>query len=149
VFDPERDDDPGARPFYLRLVAVACVTVAACLALLPSITAFSSGADEGRSCVAIVDGWHADRPGLTAAERAAESTGFVGRPATRDELRALAAGDAYLTWRAGPGACIPESRHRLIRTGIALGSLAFLVAGVVIERRTRKNLRPAPADAVT
>ena len=42
MFDPERDDDPGARPFYTRLLAVAVVAAAACVALWPSVTGIPS-----------------------------------------------------------------------------------------------------------
>jgi hypothetical protein len=54
--------------------------------------------------------------------------------------------NAYQDWLAGPGACIPKSRHRLIVSGIGLSVVAVVCAGVVIVRRTRKNLRRAPAE---
>jgi len=118
VFDPDRDDDPGTRPFYLRLLAVALISVAGCVALWPSVTGFSEGVDREQGCVAILDGWHADPGGSNAAEVVTVERSV----------------------------CIPESRHRLIVSGLGLGALAVLVGGATILRRTRTNLRPTPAS---
>jgi hypothetical protein len=57
VFDPERDDDPGNRPYYMRLGVLAAIGLLVGLALWPSVTRF--GVDEGghQDCVAAVDSW--------------------------------------------------------------------------------------------
>ena len=148
MYDAERDEDPGARPFYVRLLAVAAITVAACGALLPSVTGFSTGVDGERSCVAIVDGWHADHS-PTAGERATGEQ-FLGAQPTPQQVDAVQRANVHIDWLLGPGACVPESRHRLIRTGVGLGSLAMIVAGIAIERRYRmrshaRSIDPVPA----
>jgi hypothetical protein len=146
VFDPERDEDHGVRPYYLRLLAVLVISAAGCLALLPSVTAFWTGVNQEKGCLAIVDGWHGDRGGLSAEEKAAE-TGFVGLQPSERQLALLRRAETYLDWRNGPGACVPESRHRLILSGLGLGGLAAVVGGATIVRRTRTSLRRAPAVA--
>ena len=146
MFDPERDEDHGTRPYYLRLLAVLVISVAGCLALLPSVTAFSTGVNQDKRCLAIVDGWAGDRGGLSAEEKAAES-GFVGSQPSAQQLALLRHAEIYLDWRNGPGACVPESRHRLILSGLGLGGLATIIVGTRIVRRTRTSLRRAPAVA--
>jgi hypothetical protein len=145
VFDPERDEDHGALPFYLRLFAVMVIAAAGCLALLPSVTGFSAGVDNEKGCLAIIDGWHGDR-GLSGEEKAAQN-GFTGPNPSARQLELLKSAEPYLEWRSGPGACVPESRHRLILSGLGLGGLAAVVAGAMIVRRTRTSLRRAPAVA--
>jgi hypothetical protein len=145
VFDPERDQDHGARPYYLRLLAVLVISAAGCLALLPSVTGFLAGVDHEKGCLAIVDGWHGDR-GLSGEEKAAQS-GFIGPNPSARQLELLRSAEPYLEWRNGPGACVPESRHRLILSGIGLGGLAAIVGGAIIVRRTRTSLRRAPTVA--
>ena len=63
---------------------------------------------------------------------------FKARP---DTQRA----NAWVEWETGPGECIHESRHRLIVSGIGLGVVAVVCAGVAIVRRTRTNLRRSHA----
>jgi hypothetical protein len=145
MFDPERDEDAGARPFLARLAAVVLISVAACAALLPSVTGFNVGVDQEKGCLAIVDGWHADRPGLSAAEKNAAATGFVGEPSAEQE-QLLEHAQIYLDWRNGAGACVPDSRHRLIISGLGLSALAATVGFALVVRRTRKNLRRSPAQ---
>ena len=145
MFDPERDEDRGTRPYYVRLLAVLVISAAGCLALLPSVTGFSAGVDHEKGCLAIVDGWHGDR-GLSAEEKAAQS-GFMGPNPSARQLELLKSAEPYLEWRSGPGACVPESRHRLILSGLGLGGLAAVVGGATIVRRTRTSLRRAPAVA--
>jgi hypothetical protein len=162
VFDPERDDDPGARPFYTRLLTVAVVAAAACVALWPSVTGFPAGPDHDTGCVAITDGWHADKAGSTASEIAAINAASPAPPtaAQQQDPAAMARwraqwqaaqsnpavqrAYAYEAWVNGPGACVRESRHRLILSGLGLGGLAVLLAGATFARRTRMNLRHAP-----
>jgi len=150
VFDPERDDDHGSRRFYVRLLVILWISAAGCAALLPSVTGFSVGPDRETSCVAIVNGWHADRAGLSKSDEAIVDDGFRGNQPPPDEQALFDRSYAYDTWREGPGACIPESRHRLILSGLGLGALALVAGGgtlVVRRLRTRKNLRPEPAFA--
>jgi hypothetical protein len=145
VFDPERDDDHGARRFYLRLATIVAVALAACLVLFPSVSGFSAGLDGEKSCVAIADGWQADRGRMSAAEKATESIGF-GSIISPEQGRAVDRANAKLVWAEGPGACVAESRHRLILSGIGLGAIALGCTGAAIVRRTRTNLRRAPAQ---
>ena len=164
MFDPERDEDPGPRRFYLRLLAVVLISAAGCVALWPSVSGFAAGPDRLTGCLAITDGWHADRSGPTAEDISAFNAIYPAMPtaAERDDpafmarFRAqLQAADAspvmqravaYQDWVAGPGACVHESRHRLIRSGLGLIGLAGFVVGVAYFRRTRENLRRPPAE---
>jgi hypothetical protein len=145
VFDPERDDDHGARRFYLRLLTIVALALATCVALFPSVSGFSAGLDGERSCVAVADGWHADRGRMSAAEKATESIG-PGSISSPEQDRAIDSANEKLVWTEGPGACVAESRHRLILTGIGFGAIALGWSGAVILRRTRKNLRRVPAE---
>jgi hypothetical protein len=162
VFDPERDRDPGASHFYLRLLAVAVIAVAGCVALWPSVTGFSAGPDHDTGCVAISDGWHANKAGSTASDIAAITAASPAppTPAQQRDPAAMARwraqwhaaqsnpavqrANAYEAWLSGPGACVRESRHRLILSGLGLGALALILGGTSIARRTRMNLRHAP-----
>jgi hypothetical protein len=164
VFDPERDQDDGRRTFYLRLLAVAVISAAGCLALWPSVTGFAAGEDHLIGCLAIKDGWQADKAAPSAAENLRIGSVFPAPlspdqfkdPAAvarfREQLRAAQADPdvqrayAYQDWAAGPGACVRESRHRLIRSGLGLAGLAGFVGGVTYFRRTRENLRRPPAE---
>ena len=65
--------------------------------------------------------------------------GMAGAPEVQQAM-------AYTAWMDGPGACVHESRHRLILTGIGLVSLAAICAGVGLVLRTRKD--PAPKRRV-
>lgn len=165
VFDPERDDDPGNRPFYRRLLAVGLIAAAASAALWPSVSGFSAGPDHDRGCVAITDGFHADKSGPSAAEVAAINAAFPAPPSRQQQHdpEALARfrsrwqaanarpdvqrANAYADWVDGPGACVHESRHRLIVSGVGLTGLAVLVGGVSIFRRTRPHARRSRASA--
>jgi hypothetical protein len=164
VFDPDRDDDHGARRFYLRLLTVVAIVLAVCGALYPSVMGFQSGEDDTTTCIAITNGWHADMAPPSAADQAAIEAGapqlLTPEQAQDPELlaryraqwqaaQALPArqrANAYIEWQDGPGKCLHESRHRLIVSGIGLGVVAVVGAGVVIVCRTRKNLRRAPAE---
>jgi hypothetical protein len=159
VFDPERDLDPGPRRFYLRLLVVFAISAAGCIALWPSVTGFSAGADHQTGCLAITNGWRADKSGPTAAEireinatypvspTAAQRTDPAFMARFRSQLQAAEASPAmqkavaYQDWVGGSGACVRESRHRLIETGIGLGALCVITITVSIVRRTRRNLR--------
>ena len=163
MFDPERDEDTGPRRFYLRLLAVMVISLAACAALFPAVTGFAAGPDHDTGCLAIKDGWHADKPHPGKAEVDAAYASYPQPPNEaqrndpafmahfRAQLKVIDASpivqqaNAYADWVAGPGSCVHESRHRLILSGIGLGALALICTGVAIVRRTRTNLRP-PAD---
>jgi hypothetical protein len=149
MFDPERDEDPGSRGFLVRLATVALIAATGCLALAPAVTGFSVGVDQEKGCLAIKDGWHADRKGLSGAEQDLQEKSFGPAGPSPVEQQQLAHAQTYLDWRNGPGACIPESRHRLILSGVGLGGLAAACLGVAILRRARKSLRRAPAELAT
>ena len=138
MFDPERDSEAGHRTFYVRLVVAALVTCAAAVALLPSMTGFTAGVDANRSCVAIRDGWHADR-GPDAADEVVINT-FYGHP-TAEQMQAIGRANSHLTWLQGSGACVPESRHRLMISGAGLCVLSLvLVASTVVRGRMRHRV---------
>ena len=159
MFDPERDEDPGAGRYYLRLLAVVVISAIGCVALWPSVSGFSAGPDHQTGCLAIADGWKAEKsapsadsvPGfapLTEAERAdpaalarwrAQFQAWQARPEVQQAM-------AYQEWRNGAGACVHESRHRLILSGIGLALLVAACTGVALVLRTRKD--PAPKRRV-
>jgi hypothetical protein len=161
VFDPERDFDPGVRPFYMRLLAVALVTGAACVALLPSVTGFAAGPDHNTGCVAIANGWHSEPPALSAADAAAADSAFPKPPTPAEasdptfmahwqaEFRAgqknpaVIRANGRISWLDGPGACLRESRHRLLVSGVGLGCtvLATLVVWLGLRARAAARLR--------
>jgi hypothetical protein len=163
VFDPERDEDPGARRFYVRLLTVVAIAAAGCLALWPSVSGFGAGPDHGTGCIAVLNGWHAAKTAPSAADisilnaaypdppTAAQRTDPVFMAQFQARLRAAQALPArqrandYIDWKDGAGACINESRHRLIRSGVALVSLFAFCCGVAYTRRTRTNLPQHPA----
>ena len=165
MFDPDRDVDPGHRRFYVRLVTVAVIAAAGCVALWPSVTGFAAGPDHLTGCLAVADGWHADRSAPTAADQAALEAALPPEPtaAIRNDPAAIArwhsefvAAQAtpayhrvidYADWKDGAGACIHESRHRLAVSGLGLGAIALTVTGVAVVRRLRRNLRRTPAVA--
>jgi hypothetical protein len=155
MFDPERDHDPGVRAFYVRLLAIAIVTGIACVALWPSVTGFSAGPDHETGCVAIRDGWHSEVPAPSARELAAASAAIPPMPTAaqqqdaqfmnkwRAEWRAAQASPAVtransrIDWLGGPGACVSQSRHRLIVSGVGLGALLLLAVGLWQYLRVR------------
>jgi hypothetical protein len=134
VFDPERDEEPGRSRFYLRLLAVVVISAAGCVALWPSVSGFSAGPDHDAGCLAVTDGWHAQRSGPNL-----DNAAFPPSPSEVQQA------NEFLAWRDGPGACVGPSRHRLMLTGIGLAALAALVGGVALVLRTRTNLRRPPA----
>jgi hypothetical protein len=164
MFDPERDEDYDSRRFLRRLLFTATATVVACAVLYPSVTSFATGDDHQISCLAIKDGWHRDRTMSDSDLIAAYAS--LPKPPPGDRLkdpavarrwqeefhaaRALPAvqrAEAAANWADGPGACVPESRHRLIISGVGLGVLLLVLAGFSIFVRTRKNLRRFRTDA--
>ena len=165
VFDPERDDDPGARPFYRRLLAVAVLAAAGCGALWPSVTGFAAGPDHDTGCIAITNGWHADKSGPSAADIAAIDAASPGPPTAaqqRDPAAmarwraqwqaaqsnpALRRAIAYDDWVNGAGACVRQSRHRLVVSGLGLGALAVIVGGASMTRRWRVVRNRASKEA--
>jgi hypothetical protein len=113
-------------------MGAAFVTVAVSVLLLPSITGFTAGVDADRSCLAIRDGWHADR-GPDAADKVVIHT-FYAHP-TAEEMQVIGRANARLTWVLGRGACVPESRHRLIISGAGLSALAAVIGAIAFVRR--------------
>jgi hypothetical protein len=124
MFDPERDEDYDSGRFYLRVLVIAIVTVAVCAVLYPSVTGFAASSDPGSKCVAVRDGWHVDATTPPGAQRALAPQG----------------------WDTDPGACVRESRKRLLVSGIGLGVLGLACSGFVMFNRARRGSRlPAPA----
>jgi hypothetical protein len=138
VFDPERDDDRGARRFYLRLLAIVVISVAGCIAVYPSVSGFSAGLDGEKGCLAIADGWHADQGRMSAAEKAIENLNFASAPSPEQRV-VIDRANAKLEWSQGPGACVAGSRHRLIMSGLGLGGIALMGGGVALARRQRRH----------
>jgi len=133
VFDPDRDDVRTQWPFAARVTVISLVTLLAAAAMWPSISGFGTPSDAtGHTCLAIVDGWHAQRPDPGP-----------GAP--------LEVQQAYTDWRDTEGRCISDGRHRLFVSAVGvlavlggtLGSLVWLR-----RRRTRANLRHSPTAAV-
>jgi hypothetical protein len=163
VFDPERDEERGARPFYLRLLVVAAVTAVACAVLWPSVHGFVAGPDHLTNCLAITDGWRADKSAPSAAEsRQIQETypapltdaerndpaavaRFRAQLQIADASPAMQHEIAYEDWRAGTGACVHESRHRLILSGLGLAAIAAVVTGIAVGRWVRLRSRDLPA----
>jgi hypothetical protein len=154
VFDPERDEESGARRFYVRLLAVAAVTVVACAALWPSVRGFTAGPDHLTGCLAITDGWHLERsaPDLSTLSFPAPPTDAMRNdPAAmarwQAEWRASQARPevqqaiAYADWKDKAGACVHESRHRLIVSGVGVGAIAFVLGGIAVGRSIRVRAR--------
>jgi hypothetical protein len=164
VFDPERDQDDDRRHFFVRLGAIAAITVAGCLVLWPSVTGFAAGPDHLTGCLAVTDGWHGDKPHPSDSEIKAAYASYPpipteaqrNDPAFMDRFRAqlhaidalpvVQQANAYADWVSKAGACVHESRHRLIRSGIGLAGLGGFVGGVAYFRRTRKNPQHPPAE---
>jgi hypothetical protein len=158
MFDPERDEETGSWRFLRRLLAIGVVTVAACAVLYPSVTGFAAGPDHQIGCLAIKDGWTRDRTMSDGELLAAYAV--MPKTLTPDQMRDPAAvarfreqsraaqaspqvqkANAAIDWAGGPGACVPESRHRLILSGIGTALLLAVLAGAWLFVRTRKNLR--------
>jgi hypothetical protein len=126
------------------------------LVTIPSLIPFSGDAvPTPKVCLPIVSGWSADKkppssqdfavftslpipyPGQlnTQAKRAAYAA-EARKLQTMPAYRRVA---AWTTWATGPGACVPESRHRLILSAwIALG-----VSLMVFAFKVRRRLRPS------
>jgi hypothetical protein len=164
VFDPERDEDTDRRRFYGRLLAIAVISAAGCLALWPSVTGFAGGPDHQIGCLAVKDAWTS---GPSAPNDAAVKAAFADYPpmpteaqrndpafmATfRARIQALQAlpivqqATDYANWVSQAGACVRESRHRLMRSGVGLLGLVGFCAGVAYFRRTRKNPHQPPQE---
>lgn len=164
MFDPERDEDTGRRHFYVRLLAIAVISTAGCLALWPSVTGFAGGPDHQIGCLAVKDAWTA---GPSAPSDAAVKAAFAAFPAMPteaqrndpafmarfrariqaiDSLPVVQQANTYADWVSQAGACVHESRHRLIRSGVGLLGLVGFCGGVAYFRRTRKNPHQAPPE---
>jgi hypothetical protein len=166
VFDPVRDHDGGHRRFYMRLLVVFALGCLVSVALWPSFAGFGAGSDAEHTCVAIVSAWADEVPPPSAADERAiaalpkptppdpRDTSAVAR--FREQYTAILAtpavqrANAYVDWRLGAGACVPESRHRLLRTAGGLGAIAIVVVGTTFVRarhvrRQRGAAVPMPA----
>jgi hypothetical protein len=159
VFDPERDWDPGVRPFYLRLLAVGFVTAALGAALWPSVSGFAAGPNHDVGCVAIRDGWHSDVSAPSAADLSSVQSVFPPPPTPaqvhdpqfmarwRAQMRVAEANpatmraNAAIDWLSGPGACVPESRHRLGLSAAALACVLLVTLGPWLALRSRSRTR--------
>ena len=112
----------------------------------------------------VVDGWHADRrqPAQADFDELAAGVEDIPSPeAMRDpNVRAAYAAavkvqlaspayrrvQAYIDWSTGSGACVPDSRHRLIQTGLGLGGVAgAAVIATVTDLRRRKRTAEHPS----
>jgi hypothetical protein len=128
--------------------------------LFPSVTGFSAGEDHQTGCLAVKDGWHGEKsaPDMVAVSAAFASypvipanpgqrndpefmARFHARMQAVDALPVIQQFTAYEDWKAGAGACVPESRHRLIESGIGLGALIVVCSGVAVVRRRRRRRR--------
>jgi hypothetical protein len=145
-----------------RFVLLALVGVA----LVPSVLPFTvESAVNDRVCVPVFAGWHADRATPSDADAAELFASFtvlptpeemrdpVGRAAwlAEEEARTSTPGyrraEAYVEWRGGAGACVPESRHRLIQSGAGLGAIGVVgCAGMVGGRRRKSVSKAAPSE---
>jgi hypothetical protein len=157
VYDETLDAKNTGWNFWTRVVVIALFVAAAGAALLPSVTGFVSGDNDDRTCVAIVDAWHsgpakpsaADMLAIDAAAPKLPSSESLNDPAVRARVRKQAVAftqrsdvqqlGAYMAWQEGSGACVSESRHRLIITGALLG--AVLVAAVAMATTVRVRRR--------
>ena len=152
MFDPERDEDPGRSRYYVRLLVVMVISAAGCIALWPSVSGFAAGPDHLTGCLAITDGWHAEQSGPdlshiafppppTDAERAdpAAMARWSAQWRASQQHPEVQQAIAYLDWKDGKGACIVQSRHRLIISGIGLASIAVISTGIALVLRARKD----------
>lgn len=139
-------------------MARIALMVLAGLALVPSVLPFTpANRDENRVCVALVEGWHGDRraPAEADFELLAEAVADLPTPEMLQDQAARAAFrvrererqasppyqrvQSYILWAAGDGACISESRHRLIQSGLLLGAVAVVgVMGRAVARHRRR-----------
>ena len=164
MFDPERDQDSDRRHFYVRLLAIAVIAAAGCLALWPSVTGFAGGPDHEIGCLAVKDAWTSgpSAPSDAAMKAAFASYPPMPTPVQRDDpafmnrfraqiqavdsLAVVQQANAYANWVSQAGACVRESRHRLIRSGVGLLGLVGFCLGVAYFRRTRKNPHQSPPE---
>ena len=114
MFDPERDNPKGDGAFWRRVGIVAVVTALAAVAMWPSISGFEAGSDATRACVALRDGWHADRVAPSQADEEAP-------PGSGAALRV----ETYYEWQSGSGACVPQGLWSLRCATAADGPGAF------------------------
>jgi hypothetical protein len=166
MFDPVRDHDGGHRRFYTRLLVVFALGCLVSVALWPSFAGFGAGSDAEHTCVAIVSAWgHEIPPPSAADERAVAALPKPTPPDAhdastaarfREQYAAILAtpavqrANAYVDWRHGAGACIHESRQRLLLTAGGLGAVAIVVVGAAFVRarhvkRQRGAAVPIPA----
>jgi hypothetical protein len=102
VFDPERDDDPGNRPYYRRLGVIAALGLLVGIALAPSIMRFDVNHPERYDCVAAVDTW---------ATSDASPRHEACRPASRRRMAVSAFGLATLAMGSALAILTKRSRE--------------------------------------
>lgn len=150
---PRDDPQPLGRPHWVsvaRFVLLALVGVA----LVPSVLPFTVETAENDSvCVPVLAGWHSDRAAPSDADAAELFASFTALP-TPEEMRdpdkrdawlseekartstpGYRRAEAYVEWRGGTGACVLESRHRLIQSAIGLGGVGLIATAGAIRRR--------------
>jgi hypothetical protein len=165
VYDEERDPDRGRLPYWARVLTLGLFALAIGVALFPAVTGFATGPDGDHTCIAVVDAWHrgpakpsqATIDEMNAAAPAWPTPAELSKPAVqarvRKELAAYQARpdvqqmDAYYAWTQQGGACVHESRHRLVISGAGLGAVlvALLVFGVV--RHAKRPPRRAAVES--
>ena len=84
---------------------------------------------------------------MSAAEKAIENVGFASPPSPADQV-VLDQANAKVEWLEGPGACVPESRHRLIESGAGLATLGSYVAMFLVVRRGVPVLAELPRPSL-
>lgn len=129
---------------------IAVLAIAA-IGLMPSLVPFEIGTSHGdRTCIAAKDAWHRDRSpsqaDLTEVSTALSRTlatasqpenlrdpdrvgALLAEQRTRQSTPGFQRAQRYIEWRNASGACVPEGRHRLIMSGVALAVLGLIVVG--------------------
>ena len=127
-----------------RVALVVALAVGA--ALLPAVLPFTIDTVEGeRRCVAILDGWQAERerPPYEDLRAFARDLAELRPPDSPQDRRV----EAYVEWISGPGACVPKSHDRLAITAggfaaVALFATAMALGRYVLRRRQAQDTSP-------
>jgi hypothetical protein len=104
VFDPERDEEPAASAFYLRIAVLVASGLLLGIVLWPSVTTFSAPGRSGDDCVAIVDAWG---PKSSQYPRDAAC-----RPPSRTRVLVSGGGLVVLAVIGSAGAVVSRNRPR-------------------------------------
>ena len=154
---PPVDPPPLGRPRRLSVTRFVLLVLAG-VALTPAVLPFTVETTENdRVCVPLLAGWHADRATPSDADATELFASFTALPTpeqmrdpdkraawlSEEKARTSTPGyrraEAYLQWRGGAGACVPESRHRLIQSAIGLGGVGLVATAGAIRRRRRDS----------